>query len=50
MLGLLGDNYWGEQALAVDSCVRSVSGGSFIGLSGKRWLQPRDQQLYRSTL
>jgi hypothetical protein len=23
LLGLLGDNYWGEQATAVDSCVRS---------------------------
>jgi hypothetical protein len=23
LLGLLGDNYWGEQAPAVDSCVRS---------------------------
>jgi hypothetical protein len=23
MLGLLGDNYWGEQATAFDSCVRS---------------------------
>ncbi len=23
LLGLLGDNYWGEQATAVESCVRS---------------------------
>jgi hypothetical protein len=23
LLGLLGDNYWGDNALAVDSCVRS---------------------------
>jgi hypothetical protein len=23
LLGLLGDNYWGDNAAAVDSCVRS---------------------------
>jgi hypothetical protein len=26
LLGLLGDNYWGDNAAAVDSCVRSFLG------------------------
>ncbi len=33
LLGLLGDNYWGDIALAVDSCVRHAlaCGGSLGG-------------------